>query len=62
MSSHSLLTHNAMEHIIITKFNGYVRLTPELGYILRNVVTRSTHSEAVVKEQGAKNFEAIPKP
>lgn len=51
-----------MEHITITTLeNGYVRLTPEAGYALLNIITRATYSEAVVKDGHKGKFVAIPK-
>lgn len=50
-----------MEHIIITPIgNGYLRLSPEAGYILVNVISGRRHSEAVVKEGEEGNFKAVP--
>ena len=48
-----------MEHIIITPITeGYVRLTPEPGYILVNVISNRHYSEAEVKEGEEKKFKA----
>ena len=50
-----------MEHIIIIpKENGYVLLQPEITYILFNKVTKTYHSEAIVKEQKKSQFIAVP--
>lgn len=49
-----------MNHIIIKHLEeGYVRLIPEQGYILKNTQTQTTHSEAVVKLDEIKNWTAV---
>jgi hypothetical protein len=49
-----------MEHIIITPIaEGYLRLTPEAGYILVNKKTRKHYSEAAVLEEGVSDFYAV---
>lgn len=48
------------EHIIVTPFtNGYVRLTPEAGYQLLNIITEKVYSEAVVEEKDMHNYKAV---
>lgn len=51
-----------MEHIKITKLaDGYVRLSPKRGWKLYAISLDRTVSEAVVKEENAKNFKAVKK-
>ena len=46
-------------HIKVTKLkDGKVRLTPHKGYRMYHAHTQVQHSEAVVKEKGAKFFVA----
>lgn len=41
-----------MEHINIKEIeNGYVKLIPDEGYMLLNILTNTIHSEAVVKNE-----------
>lgn len=51
-----------MEHITITPMaDDLYKLAPEAGYVLLNKVTRTHHSEAVVKEERIKDFTAVKK-
>ena len=47
---------NSMEHIITPIAEGYLRLTPEAGYILVNTISNRHYSEAEVKESKVNNF------
>lgn len=47
-----------MEHITIKDLgNGFYRLTPDEGYMLKNKINSNLYSEAVTKEP--KQFEAV---
>lgn len=49
-----------MEHITIKELDGgLVRLTPNKGYRLYNKMVQQYYSEAVVKENEIKKFEAV---
>jgi len=48
-----------MEHITITRVGSMVRLTPESGYALLNIITNKIYSEAVVAEKDMHNFKAV---
>lgn len=49
-----------MKNIIITELkDGYYRLTPKKGYILRNKLSYRQYSEAVTKAENENAFEAI---
>lgn len=49
-----------MEHITIVELeNGLVKLIPEIGYKLLDKRDNETYSEAVIKENQKKWFEAI---
>lgn len=47
-----------MEHATIKEMsNGFVKITPDEGYILHNVVSNTLHTEAVTRN--INEFEAI---
>lgn len=49
-----------MEHITIIELgNELFKLIPESGWVLYNKVSRTRHSEAVVKEERIKDFVAV---
>ena len=49
-----------MENITITELgNGLYKLVPAEGYVLYNKVSRTRHSEAVVKENKMSQFVAV---
>lgn len=49
-----------MKHLVITPIaEGYLRLTPEAGYILVNKILNRHYSEAEVKEGEEKKFKAV---
>lgn len=49
-----------MAHIIIEDLgNELYKLTPESGWVLYNKISRTRHSEAVVKEEHLHDFVAV---
>lgn len=49
-----------MEHLTIKDLgNGFYKLTPEEGYMLRNKFNGNLYSEAVCKQEHTHNFEAV---
>ena len=49
-----------MEHITITPLSdGYVRLTPDEGYELRNKISGRLYSEVVTKDESKNDYEAV---
>ena len=47
-----------MEHITVTDIkNGYFRLTPDEGYLIKEIATGRLHSEVVTKD--IKGYEAV---
>lgn len=53
-------TRKIMAHITIEYLgNELYKLVPESGWVLYNKVSRTRHSEAVVKEERIKDFVAV---